>query len=97
METQILIQKSSLSELKTMICDAMEQYLRPTMVETPHVSSILTRNEAAKMLNVSLPTLHYWTKEGIVKGTRIGSRVRYRLSDLESALVEIDTLKYKRK
>ena len=38
-------------------------------------ASVLTRQHAAKMLNVSLPTLHFWTKEGIVKGTRIGSCV----------------------
>ena len=61
------------------------------------LSTILTRQEAAKMLNVSLPTLHFWTKEGIIKGTRIGSCVRYRLPDIEAALVDIDSLKYRKK
>jgi len=46
---------------------------------------------------VSLSTLHFWTKEGIVKGTRIGTRVRYRLTDIEAALVDIESFKYKRK
>ena len=96
MENQVLIQKTSWSELRTMLCATMEEYLRPVTVEKK-VSSILTRQEAARMLNVSLPTLHFWTKEGIVKGTRIGSRVRYRLTDIEAALVDIESLKYKRK
>jgi excisionase family DNA binding protein len=95
MENQVLIQKTSLSELKAMINETMEQHLRPAMLEKK-ASAILTRQEAAKMLNVSLPTLHFWTKEGIVKGTRISSRVRYRLKDIEAALVDIDSLKYKR-
>jgi len=98
MENQILIQKVTLPELQEMFSDLLEQYLStPTTGEVKKISSVLTRKDAAKMLNVSLPTLHFWTKEGIVKGTRIGSRIRYRLSDLESALVDIETFKYKRK
>ena len=96
MENQVLIQKTSLSDLRTMLCETIEEYLRPITVEKK-VSGILTRQEAARMLNVSLPTLHFWTKEGIIKGTRIGSRVRYRLTDIEAALVDIESLKYKRK
>jgi len=97
MEKQILIDKASLADLRTMISDTMEQYLRPATIETKAPASVLTRQQAAKMLNVSLPTLHFWTKEGIVKGTRIGSCVRYRTTDIEAALVDIDSLKYKRK
>jgi excisionase family DNA binding protein len=96
MENQVLIQKTSLSELRTMIGETMEQYLRPVTIDKK-VSTILTRRDAAKMLNISLPTLHYWTKEGIVKGTRIGSCVRYRMTDIEAALVDIDSMKYKRR
>ena len=96
MENQVLIQKTSLSELRTMLCETMEEYLRPVTVEK-NISIILTRQEAARMLKVSLSTLHFWTKEGIVKGTRIGTRVRYRLTDIEAALVDIESFKYKRK
>ena len=96
MENQVLIQKTSLSELRSMLSETIEEYLRPIEVEKK-ISSILTRQEAARMLNVSLPTLHFWTKDGKIKGTRIGSCVRYRLTDIEAALVDIDNLKYKRK
>ena len=96
MENQILIQKATISDLKEMITETMERYLRPAVVGS-NVSSILTRKEAAKMLNVSLPTLHFWTKEGIVKGTRIGSCVRYRIADIEAALKDMETQKYKQK
>ena len=96
MENQVLIEKTSLSELRTMISKTVEEIIRPVVVEKK-ISGVLTRQEAARMLNVSLPTLHFWTKEGIVKGTRVASRVRYRLEDVEAALVDIDTFKYKRK
>ena len=97
MENQVLIQKVTLPELQEMFSDLLEQYLRPAAPGEAKISSVLTRKDAAKMLNVSLPTLHFWTKEGVIKGTRIGSRIRYRLSDLEAALVDIETFKYKRK
>jgi excisionase family DNA binding protein len=79
-----------------MMTETMEEFLRPTVIESK-VAAVLTRQEAAKILNVSLPTLHFWTKEGIVKGTRVGSRVRYRMTDIEAALVDIDTFKYRRR
>jgi excisionase family DNA binding protein len=96
MENQVLIQKTSLSDLKTMISDTIEQYLSSAVQTETSVTAILTRKQAANMLNISLPTLHCWTKEGVIKGTRIGTRVRYRLSDIEAALVDIQNLKYKR-
>lgn len=49
----------------------------------------MTREEAAKLLGVSLHTLNKWTKEGKLKGYRIGSRVRYVASELENSLTEI--------
>ena len=97
MENQVLIQKTSLAELRAMISDTLDECLRPVAIEKKILSTVLTRQEAAKMLHVSLPTLHFWTKEGIIRGTRIGSSVRYRLPDIEAAMVDMDSLKYKRK
>lgn len=57
---------------------------------------LLTRAKTAKYLGVSLPTLNDWTKRNIIKGYRISGRVRYKLPDIENALKEISTIKYKR-
>jgi excisionase family DNA binding protein len=51
----------------------------------------LTRKEVAQRLGISLPTLGEWTKTGKIQGARIGSRVRYRESDVEAALQNITT------
>lgn len=58
---------------------------------------LYTRKEVAKMLDISLPTLNDWTKDGKIKAHRIGTRVRYKEKDVEVALKEIDALKYARK
>ena len=49
----------------------------------------LTRNETAKILNVSLTTLWHYDKKGILKPLRIGNKVRYKRSDVDLAFTEI--------
>lgn len=53
--------------------------------------NFFSREQTAKMLCISLPTLNQWTKQGIVKAYRISGRVLYKLEDINEALVEIET------
>jgi hypothetical protein len=59
-------------------------------------SNYLTRKEVSKLLKISLPTLGEYTKKGIIKGSRIGSRVLYLESDIALSVAEITTIKYRR-
>ncbi len=47
---------------------------------------LLTRSEVSKRINVTLSTLWRWEKTGVLIPIRIGSKVRYRLSDVENAI-----------
>jgi excisionase family DNA binding protein len=49
------------------------------------------------MPGITLSTLHEWTKSGVIQGTRIGTRVRYRQADVEAALKDIQHVKYCRR
>lgn len=49
-----------------------------------------TRKEVAKMFKISLPTISDWNKKGILNPLRIGNLIRYKKSDLEDALVQIN-------
>jgi excisionase family DNA binding protein len=51
----------------------------------------LTRKEAAQLLSISLVTLSEWQKQGIVKGYRIASRIRFKRQELETSLSQIKT------
>jgi len=51
----------------------------------------LTRKDTAKTLGVSLPTVDAYTKDGILKGYRVGSRVRYKKHEVEASLNQIRT------
>lgn len=49
---------------------------------------ILTREEAAKMLSVSLVTLWTWDKNDILQTYRVGNKIRYKKSDILNALIK---------
>lgn len=52
-------------------------------------SEYITRQEAAKILKVSLVTLTDWNKKGVLKPYRLGNLIRYKRSELDEALIAI--------
>ncbi|MFH4963883.1 helix-turn-helix domain-containing protein [Gaetbulibacter sp. M235] len=69
------------------IIRAFKEYLNPPKASDPDMFS---RKQTAKKLCVSLPTLHDWTKEGIIRAYRIGNRVLYKKEDINQALTLIN-------
>lgn len=57
---------------------------------------ILTGDQVCLMLNITKPTLTDYVKRGLIPAYRIGSRVRYKESEILEALKRIDYIKYKR-
>lgn len=53
-------------------------------------SNFISRLEVAKLLKISLPTLNDWTKEGLLKSYRIGTRVLYKLHEVEESIKHRD-------
>jgi excisionase family DNA binding protein len=62
----------------------------------PQKKEYLTRKEVSELLKVSLVTLNYWCKNGLLRSYRIGNRVRFKSAEIEAALKEVKTLKYRR-
>ncbi|RRQ49812.1 DNA-binding protein [Maribacter algicola] len=48
---------------------------------------LLTREETAELLKISLTTLWHWSKKGILPSYGIGNRVYYKRSEIENRLV----------
>ena len=57
----------------------------------------LDRKSAAKKLGLSLPTLDQYTKEGIIKGRRIGKKILYLEHELVTSGQEVSSVKYKKR
>lgn len=56
----------------------------------------LSREEVCTILKVSMPTLNTYTKKGIIKGSKIGTRMLYLETDIKAAIKDATSLKYKR-
>ena len=54
---------------------------------------LLTRQETANRLRISLPTLHLWTRTGTLQGYRIQGRVLYKSNEIDSSLIAMKTIK----
>ncbi len=51
---------------------------------------LLTRQQTADTLQISLVTLWTWTKKGVISANRIGNKIRYKESDIMNALQSIN-------
>jgi excisionase family DNA binding protein len=76
--------EARLSNIENLLLDIKH----PKLEHSPSPDYI-TRKEAADVLGISLHTLNAWIKEGKVPAFRIGSRVRFKRSDVESSLKKI--------
>lgn len=87
-----MLSSIELSELKKIVEDAILNQLKhfTPVVEQRNVQ-LLTRKQTADFLCISLPTLHDWTKTGIIQAHRIGNRVLYKFDEINNSLRQINT------
>jgi len=74
--------------------DELKQ-LQPNTSNQTANGEYITRRDICDRLKISLATLHCYTKDGTLKGYRIGGRVLYKLSEVEQSVKAIQTTKYK--
>ena len=92
----IQIENLSKEEFKELLQEAVKVEIEKNQPEDPSGQEYLSRKQTAKMLGISLPTLHQWTMEGRIKAYRIGRLVRYKRADVHSALNSVQCTKYTR-
>lgn len=95
MENSIILQNINAEGLKALIGEVVAEKLA-ALVPSQSSERYLTRKETAAKLHISLPTLNEITKKGIVTGYRIGGRVLYRESEVNTSLQRIATSKVRR-
>lgn len=64
-----------------------------TEYEKTNIDPVLTREQTAKRFNIDLSTLHRWTKQGKIVAHAIGSRIYYKESSIQEALVKLEAQK----
>jgi len=92
MEDRVILHQTPLEDIRALIVEAVADQCKKCQLNKPEEPErIFDRKQTAKQFGISLVTLNEYTKNGIVKAVRIGSRVRYRQSDIESALASVVT------
>lgn len=91
------VENLSKEEFKELLQEAVKVEIEKNQPEDPFGQEYLTRKQTAKMLGISLPTLHEWTMEGRIQAYRIGRLVRYKRSDVHAALKSVNAQKNRRR
>ncbi|AWM14642.1 DNA-binding protein [Flavobacterium sediminis] len=88
-------------ELKELFREAVKEEIEAVIKQQKEKSSnytneLLTREETAKLLSVSLPTLHNWCLQGIIPSYRFNTRIRFKREDIEKLLENPRGIKHNR-
>ena len=94
---QILLNGINVDELLERIGKLIDARLNNNQPKEPTTrSQLLSRTEVFRLLKISYPTLHDWTKEGWLQSYKIGNRVLYKLEEVEAALQKVSNNKHKK-
>ena len=96
MYTKEIIQIENISIevlLKTELLLEFKNVITTLLNEKKEIDILLTRQETANLLNVSLVTLWDWTRKDVVPAYRIGYKVRYKKSEVLTSLKQINRFK----
>lgn len=96
--SQIILNGVNLNELLEKIGQVVESKLQkcPSALEQKKSPKFLTRKEVASILNVTLSTLHDWTKLGWIQCYKVGRRVLYKESEVFANVEKLSLHKHKK-
>jgi excisionase family DNA binding protein len=89
MTKQILqIENTNTTDFKKEILEGVSEVLKDfaNNLQSKENDILLTREETAKLLSVSLVTLWDWTKKDILPAYRIGNKIRYKKSEVLNSM-----------
>lgn len=90
--SDVIIVNLSLSELENIIQKAVSEGLgkfNNKLEEPNQKDQLISRIQAADFLNISLPTLTKYVKQGKIPAHRIGSRILFRKNEILNSLKEV--------
>lgn len=70
--------------------DNLESQIKE-LQQQPQADRLITRDETAKLLGVSLVTLHNWVKANILIAYRVGNKVRFKKNEVLASLQQINS------
>jgi excisionase family DNA binding protein len=95
--SNFILSNMPIEEIEGIISRVVRESISTLAAQQPvdNQSELITRKQAAQMLNLSLPTLREYTVRGIVPSYRVGSRVRYKKIEVINCLTKVQSSKYR--
>ena len=92
----VVISKEELAELvQNTVSKTLAEYFT-RKEENAKKGEFISVKDAARLLEVSDLTVRNYISKGYIKAERIGRNIRIRRSELENALKEVKSLRYRR-
>ncbi len=97
--SKIFLDGSTVESFLKQIGQLIDKKVNLKVDHSPKVnkSKFLTRKEVAALLKISLPTLNELSKSGQLKSYKIGSKVLYKIHEVEDSVRERNFTKSKRR
>ncbi len=95
-EKHLVVSNITVYELEEMLRKVITELLKGKVYNGKSSTRYLTREETAKKLRISLPTLTNLTNDGILTGYKIGKRILYKESEVEKSLSDVEVKIFKR-
>jgi excisionase family DNA binding protein len=93
---QVILTPLTIAELQNFIHDAVKSGFEQTKPNSPEQTNLLTRKQVCQILNITAPTLHEWVKNGTVTAYKVGTRVRFKESEVLNTLQRVKQVKFNR-
>jgi excisionase family DNA binding protein len=94
MDAKILV--ISTTDLKELLSNVVREAIDKKVLTEPKEEplskeeKLFNRKETARKLRISLPTLGVYVKKGVITGHKIGARILFKESDIQTALTKIN-------
>ena len=79
---KVILSPYTLDELATAVAAKIKSDMPAAAEPAPADDEMITAKEVAKLLGVSLVSIHTWKKDGKLKFYRYGSRIRFKKSEV---------------
>ena len=93
---QILFTGITVNDLLLQIEQLIEAKFSSRPQNENNQSGYLSRKEVAKLLKITLPTLHDWTKLNYLRAYKIGTRVLYKELEVIETLEKVPSFKHRK-
>ncbi len=86
-ENKVFMEGCTDQELAIKIAEIVVDILKPLLPEK--YDPLLSRKDAAAMLNISTQTLDKRAKAGLIQDVRIGKKIQFKTSEIKRAMLEL--------